>query len=128
MKWSGLILLLAGILIPLCSSDGSDGRLPESVCGRWETEHKGYENNYLVLTNEEVCFGTGGPDLNAFPIVAIKSKRQAVQVQYVITYRDAGGRESLLTFDHMVTRGTLRLIRRPSVHWKRVQQARSLSE
>jgi len=123
MRWVGGILLIVGISIPLCSMAGSDVQLPESVCGRWETDKKGYENNYLVLTNEEICFGTGAPGLSAFPIVEIESKELGAQVQYVITYRDAGGLESVFTFDHMVTRSTIRLIRRPSVHWKRVEAA-----
>ena len=121
------VAMLPGVAaLMVCISCGkADVALPADVCGRWVTNDKRYEDRYLVITNEEIRFGTGGPELAAFPVMEIEKSGTESDVRYKVTYRAADGRESILTFDHMVQSGTIRLASRPHLTWRKasVRQA-----
>jgi hypothetical protein len=122
VKWAAASLLVAVLLVPYACGD-DDGRLPDGVCGRWVTDDKHYAGRFLVITNEEICFATGEPRVNSFPIVGVEKREHDRDPQYLITYRDASGNESKLSIDLLTLSGTLRLTNRPQTIWKKFSVA-----
>jgi len=119
VKYVAVATVVIALFVAYCSSARSDDELSEDLCGRWVTGDKRFRDRCLVLTHEEVCFGTGGAELQAFPILEVEKKEGGAQVGYVITYRDPAGQESRLHIEHMISRGTLRLTNQPRTVWKK---------
>jgi len=110
-------VLATALFSSLLGCGGGSDVLPEELCGRWVTGDAKYEGRYLELSNESIRFGNGDEQLSEFPVVGIHVSEREGDALYDVTYLDATDEESIFTFEHQVTRGSIRIAHSPGRRW-----------
>ncbi|MHC4955665.1 MAG: hypothetical protein ACYTGZ_17580 [Planctomycetota bacterium] len=115
--FTAVLTLLCCAILAGCSRTTE---LPDEFLGRWENEDPRYEGRYLVITRDDVSFGSGKATAVVEPITDVELLDQGGARFYVISHRNPSGSVSRLTVQYLVSEGALRLRNKPRIIWSKV--------
>ncbi|MCZ6479433.1 MAG: hypothetical protein V3U42_06750 [candidate division NC10 bacterium] len=84
------MVLLATIMG--CQSQ-KDNPLPANLLGVWKTSEPKYADRFFELTKDAIIFGTGGDNVDTYPIASIERTRDEEGLLYNIHYLNREGQQ-----------------------------------
>jgi hypothetical protein len=95
-------------------------RVPEVLQGHWITDDPRYENCFLQIGEDYIDIGTIAGQGVFGVVTAIKTDTHEDYINYVITYQDFLGLESILSFRYEPSsEGILRFANQQNMSWRR---------
>ncbi len=111
------MVLLATIMG--CQSQ-KDNPVPANLLGVWKTSEPRYANRFFKLTKDAITFGTGGDNVDRYPIASIERTRDEEGLLYNIHYLNREGQQYAFSIYYDSTNhGVIRFKNQKRFTWTR---------
>jgi len=86
MKPTWIFVAIALLATIMGCQSRKDNPVPENLLGVWKTSEPRYANRFFKLTKDAITFGTGGDNVDTYPIASIERTRDEEGLLYNIHY------------------------------------------
>ena len=115
-----LLLLSLGLALALwCFWPKPPALLPDTLTGVWVSDDSRFADRFLRLERSSVAFGVGGVEVDVHFVTDVEVVEDATSTQYLAQMHRVGEDETPLTLVVDRRTGTLSLLNRPDVRWRR---------
>jgi hypothetical protein len=96
--------------------------VPDELVGVWKTRNEQYSDRTFEITKTSIVFGTGGGQLDSYPIAAAEQAREGDALLYTIVYLNEVRQEYRFIFYFEPSKGgVIRWKHKRDIEWAKAR-------